>query len=188
MSTVIDPRMVRQLASAHAVYRMYDRDKNLLYIGKTGHGARRLNEHSEKIWFPIVAMITLEWHASAAVAADAERAAIRAERPQYNVRLLDTPKRKPWKPEPKVHLPAAAVAVADVLSIFNGDDRLHWQTLINRLAERYPNRWADANVKLVAAHMRNLGVPGAHFRVAGSSPRTGCRRADVEAARATLSA
>ena len=140
MSTAIDPRVVRQLASAHAVYRMFDGDKNLLYVGKTGHGARRLNEHSEKIWFPLVATITLEWHASAADAGVAERAAIRAERPQYNVRHLDTPKRKkPWKPGPKVHLPAPEVAVADVLSVFNGDDQLHWQTIIDRLTERYPN-------------------------------------------------
>ena len=90
MSTAIDPRVVRQLASAHAVYRMFDGDKNLLYVGKTGHGARRLNEHSEKISFPLVATITLEWHASAADACVAERAAIRAERPQYNVRHLDS--------------------------------------------------------------------------------------------------
>lgn len=82
--------MVRCATEMHAVYRMFDRAGGLLYIGITGR-SRRFGEHSDKSWFLLVATITLEWHPTQEAAYWAERRAIFAEKPLYNVAGKETP-------------------------------------------------------------------------------------------------
>jgi hypothetical protein len=72
--------------------------------------------------------------------------------------------------------------LADVLSVFGGDPGLHWADLAERLAARFPDRWADATADAVSAQCRGLGVASVGVKVAGRNLQ-GCRRADVEAAR-----
>jgi len=186
VSATLDPEMVRQMVDAHAVYRMFASDGRLLYVGRTGDARVRFGDHGAKRWFVLVHTITLEWHATEAAAAAAETAAIRTERPRYNIRGVDPrkpkPERKPWQPVIKVKLPAATVALPDVISVFEGERHLHWQTIAARLTQRYPNRWAGATGVLVSAQIRNLGVPGVHVREPGNGVRHGCRLADLEAA------
>ena len=68
-----------------AVYRMFDKPGNLLYVGITGVMTRRVVEQGRKPWASEVKMITLEWHPSRAQAEKAELTAIRTENPRYNI-------------------------------------------------------------------------------------------------------
>lgn len=88
---------LRRMADMHAVYRMFDANGKVLYIGISGVVGRRFDQHSQKVWFPQVSTITLEWFPTKAAAVLAERHAILAERPRYNVD--GTRRRK--TPEPK---------------------------------------------------------------------------------------
>ncbi|WP_207943749.1 hypothetical protein [Actinomadura sp. KC345] len=75
--------------------------------------------------------------------------------------------------------------LADVLAVFAGDPGLHWTELAERLAEQYPDRWADTTADAVSAQCRDLGVPSVDVKRAGSkSPRKGCRKDAVKAAAA----
>jgi predicted GIY-YIG superfamily endonuclease len=71
-----------------AVYRFYDADGQLLYVGMTGNLGRRFAMHAAtKKWWPQVARRTAEWFGDRGEAAQAEREAIRAEKPVHNIRL-----------------------------------------------------------------------------------------------------
>lgn len=68
-----------------AVYRLYDADKVLLYIGMTDDPDRRFAEHEvDKTWWPLVVDRVVEWHDSRKAASVAEFAAIRSERTVHN--------------------------------------------------------------------------------------------------------
>lgn len=67
------------------VYRCYGADGELLYIGATSDLARRLRDRPRDHWWPDVARITEEWHPTAPSAFAAERLAITAEQPRYNI-------------------------------------------------------------------------------------------------------
>lgn len=68
------------------LYRHFDGDGRLLYVGVSLSAAARLSRHSvDSGWFRLVALVTLEWHPNRSMALAAERAAIRSERPEYNV-------------------------------------------------------------------------------------------------------
>lgn len=72
--------------SRQALYRFYDAEGVLLYVGITMNPAQRWKDHSkEKPWWVDVAHITLEDHSDREAVELAERAAIRRERPRYNV-------------------------------------------------------------------------------------------------------
>ena len=72
--------------------------------------------------------------------------------------------------------------LADVLQMFTPmETGLHWIVLAERLAEKLPDRWADANAEAVSAQCRGLGIPTAQVKSDGLN-RQGCRRADVERA------
>lgn len=71
---------------ATALYRFFDRPGNLLYVGVTRDPAMRLAQHgAAKGWWQAVADIKIAWYDSRHEALDAERAAIKAERPVHNV-------------------------------------------------------------------------------------------------------
>lgn len=81
----MNARVTRLVADLHAVYRMFDAQGRLLYIGRTKDPGQRFADHSMKRWFPLVATITLEWHPSLTAASIAERQAIQEENPWYNI-------------------------------------------------------------------------------------------------------
>lgn len=69
-----------------ALYRFWDADGALLYIGISLDPGKRWKQHrDDKPWWSEVAKVTVEPHPSRPAAMDAERAAIAAERPRYNV-------------------------------------------------------------------------------------------------------
>jgi hypothetical protein len=181
---IVDPESIRRLADMHAVYRMFDQKGRLLYIGISGR-AGRFNEHATKRWFPLVSVITLEWHATHAEAILAERRAISAEKPRYNVTGNPASPKRSAQATPQVRVPPAMAVLSDVFAAFEEDGAkgLHWQVIAKRLARRSPERWEDISSDAISAHCRSLGVPSVAVKVNGSVLR-GCRRGDIEAAMA----
>lgn len=69
-----------------SLYRFYDSTGQLLYIGITNRIPRRLDEHGEeKPWYLEVADVKVEHHPDRHAALSAEKAAIKTERPKYNI-------------------------------------------------------------------------------------------------------
>jgi hypothetical protein len=66
------------------LYRFWSVEGELLYIGQTIRGYERLKAHERKAWYPEAANVTLE-RVPAAQVLQMEAAAIRAERPRYNI-------------------------------------------------------------------------------------------------------
>ena len=84
------------------LYRFFDADGRLLYIGITSAGANRWIEHEHnRAWWSQVASSTTEHYPDGASAAAAETAAIQAEQPPYNTRHRIL---RPAKP-PRVYRP-----------------------------------------------------------------------------------
>lgn len=74
-----------------AVYRLYDAEDRLLYIGLTGAPRQRWKDHrKEMLWWREVAFKWITWHETRWDAGEAERAAVEAERPLYNAACEDT--------------------------------------------------------------------------------------------------
>jgi hypothetical protein len=173
MTTTIDPRLIRRIADMHALYRMFDHEGKLLYVGITGHVAR-FDNHATKRWFPCVASITLEWCDTEAAARAAERRAIQTERPRYNIAGRAAPGKGINRPVMTTRGP-----LADVLRIFSKDERgLHWTVVAERLADNFPDQWAAITSLVVSAQCRSLGVPSVSVKMSGRV-LNGCRRADV---------
>jgi len=56
---------------------------------------------------------------------------------------------------------------------------IHWDDLADRLAARWPDRWADVTGDAMSAQCRKLGVPSVTVSTDGVKGR-GCRRVAVE--------
>lgn len=69
-----------------AVYRFFDADARLLYVGLTSNPGKRTQQHRyTKPWWCEVSTMTVETHEDAREGARAERWAIQTEDPKYNV-------------------------------------------------------------------------------------------------------
>lgn len=88
-----------------ALYRIRGEGGELLYIGITNGVPFRWNGHQKvQPWWDELRTLTVEWHASREEAEAAEKAAIRAEQPKYNVTHL-----KPGRGRGKQGRPAVPV-------------------------------------------------------------------------------
>lgn len=67
------------------VYRAYDEDGDLLYVGISMNLDGRLAKHRGSIWWPEVDEITVKWFDGREAAKSAERRAIAEEQPRYNI-------------------------------------------------------------------------------------------------------
>ncbi|MFE0353620.1 GIY-YIG nuclease family protein [Streptomyces nigra] len=68
------------------LYRFFDEAGELLYVGISGDPELRRTQHSkDKSWWPEVMDSTVEWFNNRDVALGKEAAAIRREKPRYNV-------------------------------------------------------------------------------------------------------
>lgn len=77
--------------------------------------------------------------------------------------------------------PEARDVLADVLAVFGDAPGLHWDVLAERLAERWPDRWAGLSHTALSAQCRALGVLSVTVSVGGSKDK-GCRKVAVEQA------
>jgi predicted GIY-YIG superfamily endonuclease len=72
--------------SDHALYRFFDAEGALLYVGITNHLPQRLRDHDRnKPWFDNVANVRVEHFPDRKSVLDAEREAIRTEKPRHNI-------------------------------------------------------------------------------------------------------
>lgn len=79
------PVRLRGSKGRAAVYRHFDGDGRLLYVGCTLNPIQRTIHHSTQAkWFERIAHITIEWFDSSSDALEAERSAIRDEGPLFN--------------------------------------------------------------------------------------------------------
>jgi hypothetical protein len=181
--TILKPSEIRRLADMHAVYRMFDEAGRLLYIGRSGRAGGRFDQHSERRWFPLVSVITLEWHATYAAAVVAERRAIAAECPRYNVVGTPAAKKQGTSAKPKVPVPVTAAILPDILAVFEDARGLQWSVIAARLARKFPDRWAGITREAIAGHCRALGVPTVNVRLK-EKVTGGCHRTAIEQAMA----
>lgn len=74
------------MTTSHTLYRFFDAEGRLLYVGRTINPGRRWREHERHAdWFADVATATRVAYPDADDLADAEIAAIQTERPLHNV-------------------------------------------------------------------------------------------------------
>lgn len=88
---------IGEVVGNHALYRWFNDSGELLYVGITNDVGRRTDEHAEKEWWSQVASSQVEWFPSRKAALDAEKRAIIAERPLFNVQhngLMKRPRLK----------------------------------------------------------------------------------------------
>jgi predicted GIY-YIG superfamily endonuclease len=84
------------------LYRQFDKDGRLLYVGVSINARRRHVQHkSMSFWADQVATITIEKYQDRDSALIAERQAISAEKPVYNDHYAETRREKP-APEPRL--------------------------------------------------------------------------------------
>lgn len=77
---------IQEIKKLHRLYRMFDQNGDLIYVGITCNPPARIKQHSkEKEWFSEVTHITLEPFRTRHELEEAEKHAIRTERPKYNV-------------------------------------------------------------------------------------------------------
>jgi len=75
-----------------ALYRHYDAEGKLLYVGVSLSPAARTYQHSKSAhWFRDISRIDVEWHDDREKALDAERIAIKGERPEHNICMNAVP-------------------------------------------------------------------------------------------------
>jgi S-DNA-T family DNA segregation ATPase FtsK/SpoIIIE len=68
--------------------------------------------------------------------------------------------------------------LADAAEALAGVKSMHWQALADQLAQRFPERWAEASGDAVRAELAARGVPSVVVVQDGTRAR-GCRAADV---------
>jgi prevent-host-death family protein len=89
-----------------ALYRLYNAEDRLIYVGVTKDLKARFRQHrADKPWWSEVAMKDVEWHVDSESALAEERKLIRDELPRYNERG------RAWLPE-LGDRPAETVGVA----------------------------------------------------------------------------
>ncbi len=73
--------------SRTVLYRYFDAENRLLYVGISDSWSRRAEQHKRHShWFPQMARLETEWHENRAAACAAETKAIRTESPLHNGR------------------------------------------------------------------------------------------------------
>lgn len=88
-----------QLSRRTALYRLFDHNDQLLYVGIAFDPHVRCYHHkTHKPWWPEVARREVEWHDNRRAAEAAELAAIAAEKPRYNISGVPDPMRIPAPP------------------------------------------------------------------------------------------
>lgn len=68
-----------------AVYRFYDEQDRLIYVGITDSPGTRWGQHSRRDWWPTVVRYTLSWHQDRTGALREESQAISSEDPLENI-------------------------------------------------------------------------------------------------------
>ena len=116
-------------AQRTALYRMFDADDVLLYVGISYVVPARMEWHARyQPWWPQVARRIVEWYGNRDLAEAAEKAAIRAEKPRHNVTHAGGA-----LPEPLIPLPPEVIAwLHRVAAELEGKSRTRHSMLLER--------------------------------------------------------
>lgn len=77
--------------SVFTLYRFYDADDTLLYVGLSINPGKRFERHkADKEWWTEVARIDMEQFPDIDALRTGERTAIQSERPRHNIRMAET--------------------------------------------------------------------------------------------------
>ena len=76
--------MIGSMRSYTTLYRGFDAEGNLLYVGVASYWQRRLMEHERAEWLKHTATVTLEHFETRQEALAAEYEAIKTEKPHFN--------------------------------------------------------------------------------------------------------
>lgn len=126
-----------------ALYRHFDAAGALLYVGISLSVVQRLQQHKRAAgWFGEIARVDVQWHPTREAALAAERAAICAEGPSWNVVR-----------------PKAATAKS------RGDRRLTWAVVHPATTRRDGNYFTQEDADEMLAWWREQ-YPGEEFRLA----------------------
>lgn len=74
-----------------ALYRLFDADSMLLYVGIAFDPDARWKGHVKKPWWHLVAEKTVEWHDTRLLALEEEARVVEREKPLYNVLGVELP-------------------------------------------------------------------------------------------------
>lgn len=112
----------RMSDEVHTLYRFFDADGDLLYVGITCDPGSRFKQHRRgKSWWHEIARIELEQFSSRVELEQAEREAIPKENPKYNIKLRTGGTPAP----PPGYRPDQAKGLVGLY--FHSDDDLGWQ-------------------------------------------------------------
>lgn len=93
-----------------ALYRHFDAEGALLYVGISLSAVQRLSQHkSGSKWFEQIRRVTIEWHDSREKALRAEATAISQENPRHNLQRPAKPKVEPNRPMAVRHLKSGRI-------------------------------------------------------------------------------
>lgn len=132
-----------------SLYRFYDRNDQLLYVGITVEIAARLDAHRrDKPWWREAAMVTLEHFETRADAELAERAAIKTEQPLWNIahrQKLPTVSLPVKRVPPATRSPGRGwLGVREVAAIFRVSESTVYRSLTDEQARA--ERWGEEGV------------------------------------------
>lgn len=71
--------------TAHYVYRCFDSDDRLVYVGQTKDVTARMQQHQRAFWAPQVVKVKVKAYRNPLIARAVERTAIREEHPRFNL-------------------------------------------------------------------------------------------------------
>lgn len=121
------------------MYRFYDGDGDLLYVGISVRPWARWKQHKgQKDWAEDVATSTIEWFDTRKDALDAERAAIVAEEPRYNI--VHNTSRAPSSPLLTIVCSTCKEPIEDGHGVVECDWDAAHQLMDDRKRERAENR------------------------------------------------
>lgn len=148
--------MVDIHAARTALYRLYDGDGDLLYVGITNMPNARWAAHTLKPWWKQVARKEVAWFDNRAQAEQAETLAIRQECPRHNVA------KSPWRSAAEPAIPSDLPAGLDDL------DLEIVEAARQRLASKAELEEADQELRALVTEGRAAGLgPSALARLTG---------------------
>lgn len=117
------------------VYRIFDADERLIYVGSTVNVFNRLESHKARWWAHQAARVKAKVYATIDAARAAERAAIASENPRWNV----MGSRRIWTPsDPSQDYLDYITAVTTTGNPNTTYNRAHLSRVRNELELRYP--------------------------------------------------
>lgn len=146
------------MTESHVLYRMFSHEGELLYVGLTIQPPQRFRAHrSTKEWWDAVANIKLETFDTHEALEKAERSAISAERPRYNVANTMQGRRKVTPPMVRLSAvrESAGFSLQDVCDWVKAHRGLR---IGSEVLEAYKTGDCGLGDELVAAYMDALDI------------------------------